>query len=177
MRNSTLLLTRSGLLLALVSIFPLLALPQPITGVAVNVVLYIASALVGPIGGIIIGCLTPWLAALRGVLPPPLIVAAPFIMLGNIILVLTFNYFRNRNPLVGIISAALAKFTVIIVGAQIIIPQFLQLPPPVAVKVTAILGLPQIFTALGGGLLALIILQAIPGKYLWENVQRNYRFY
>lgn len=177
MRKGNLFLTRSALLLALASVFPLLGLPQPVTGVAVNVVLYISSALVGPVGGIIIGCMTPWLAVLRGVLPPPLIVAAPFIMLGNIVLVLTFDYFRSRNPLFGLIGAALAKFVVLIVGAQIIIPQFLQMPPVVAAKVAAILGLPQIFTALVGGFLALIILQAIPGKYLWENAQRNYRFY
>lgn len=177
MRRNNLFLTRSALLLALASIFPLLGLPQLVTGVAVNVVLYISSALVGPIGGIIIACVTPWLAALRGVLPPPLIVAAPFIMLGNIVLVLTFNYFRNRSALVGVMGAALAKFIVIIVGAQVIVPEFLQVPPSVAVKVAAILGMPQIFTALAGGFLALVILHAIPGKYLWENAQRNYRFY
>lgn len=155
-RNSTQLMTRTAFLLALAAICPLLGLPQFITGVAVNVVLYISTFLVGPIGGIIIGCLIPWVAALRGILPPPLVIAAPFIMLGNIALVLVFHYFRYRIPLVGIIGAALVKFAIIILGARVIIPQFIHVAPGVAAKVAAILGIAQIFTALAAGFLALI---------------------
>lgn len=177
MGKNTIFLTRSAFLLALAAIFPLLGLPQPVTGVAVNTILYVSAAVVGPAGGIIIGCITPWLASLRGVLPPPLIVAAPFIMLGNVGLVLFFHYFRNRVPLIGILGASLVKFSIIILGARLVIPQFFHLSPAVVVKAATLLGLTQLFTALGAGVLTWIILQAIPGKYLWENVQRNYRFY
>jgi len=176
MRNGTQFLTRSALLLALASVGPLLGLPQFITGVAVTTVLYVSAAVVGPVGGIIIGCLTPWLAALRGILPPPLVVAAPFIMLGNIVLVLLFHYFRRKIFLVGIIAASLAKFAVIFLGAQVIIPFFWSLEPQVVANISKILGLPQLITALASGLLTFFILQAIPAKYFWENRIEKYKF-
>lgn len=176
MRNSTRFLTRSALLLALAAVFPLIGLPQLITGVAVNTILYLASAVVGPEGGIIIGCLIPWLALLRGVLPPPLLVAAPFIIIGNLILVLVFHHLRRRNLLLGVFSAALAKFIFFLFSTKVILTSFFHLPNNVLQKVVMLLGLPQLFTALGAGILIVFILQIIPGKYLWENQRNSYKF-
>jgi len=174
MRNNLQFLTRAALLLALAVVFPLVGLPQPITGIAVNTILYLATALVSPLAGIIIGCLTPWVALLRGVLPPPLLIAAPFIMLGNIVLVLAFHYLRQKHIFLGIAGASLAKFFLLLLGAKFFLGYLLHLPAAVLHKTTLILGLPQFFTALAAGILVSLILQCLPGKYLWENQRRYY---
>jgi len=54
--------TYGAVLLALAAVFPLLRLPQYLTGSVVNFVLLIACHVLGVWGGVVIGCLTPWIA-------------------------------------------------------------------------------------------------------------------
>ena len=62
--------TRTAILLALTLAFQMLKLPQPMTGPAVNAMLFISTAAVGIWGGVIIGALTPWIAFINGILNP-----------------------------------------------------------------------------------------------------------
>jgi len=58
--------TYGAVLLALAAVFPLLRLPQYLTGSVVNFVLLIACHVLGILGGVVIGCLTPWIALIAG---------------------------------------------------------------------------------------------------------------
>lgn len=174
MRRNTVFLTRTALLLALALVMPLIGLPQPVTGVAVNTILYLATVVVGPLGGIIIGCFTPWVALLRGILPPPLLIAAPCIMLGNIMLVLCFHYLRKKNIILGAFLAALAKFFIFLLLGKFIFNTFLHFSPQLLLKVSTILGLPQLFTSLLAAFLSIVLLSLLPRKYFWKNGRKYY---
>lgn len=90
-------LTRSAILLALAMSVQMLGLPQPITGSAVNTVLYITALSAPPAYGVTVGALTPIVALWRGILAPAAAPLVPFIAVGNAILVLVFWF--SQRPL------------------------------------------------------------------------------
>lgn len=152
-------LTRTAVLLALTLVFQMGGFPQPVTGPAVNAMLLLAAIFVGVWGGALIGLLTPWVAFLRGILPPPLGPMIPFIMLGNVLLVMLFWCARRLwgeglwQSGVGLLIGAVAKYLVLSSAVRFIV----SVPPPVA----RAMQLPQLFTALGGGVIAIAIASAI----------------
>ncbi len=141
-------LARTSLLAALLVVIQGLALPQMITGSAVNAVLFLASVLSGLAGGLIIGAFSPLIAVLRGTVPAALAPAIPLIALGNITLVAVFVFLYKRGPVAGVVTASLLKFLVLSLGVRFVI----QLQRPVALMLST----PQLLTALLGGAVALI---------------------
>ncbi len=147
-------LTRTALLLAVTLAFQLLGFPQMITGPAVNAMLLISSIYAGPTGGVIIGLLTPWIAFMRGTLAPPLAPMIPFIMLGNAVLVIIWSLCRmliknkNAGSVTGLAIGAVVKFLTLSSAVRLLV----SLPPPVAKAMQ----IPQLYTALAGGVIALI---------------------
>lgn len=148
-------ITRTAILLALTLAFQMLRLPQPFTGPAVNTMLFLSSAIVGIIGGVLIGALTPWIAFLNGILPPVLAPAIPFIMVGNAVLVILFGTLRRINIYLAIATAAVVKFLVLTIAVRFLI----NVPP----KVSVMLQLPQLYTAITGGIIALLVLKLLEG--------------
>lgn len=154
-------LARVGVLLALALIIPMLGLPQPITGPAVNAVLLLAAIEAGPVGGASIGLLTPWIALIRGQLAAPLAPAVPFIMLGNATIVLVYwavarltrSSTLGWGSWLGVVLGSAAKYLVISGGVNL----FLNLPPKLAVA----MGTPQLVTALIGAAAALLVARAL----------------
>jgi hypothetical protein len=141
-------LARTALLLALTLVFQSLRLGQAFTGPLVNAVLFTATAVVGIAGGVFIGAVTPWVALAVGILKPVLAPAVPSIMLGNASLVVTTGLLWRRNCYLAVAAASLVKFAVL--GGSV--RYLLHLNP----KVAAALGLPQLFTALAGGAIAIL---------------------
>jgi len=141
-------LARTALLLALTLAFQSLRLGQAFTGPLVNAALFTATAVVGIAGGVFIGAVTPWVALAVGILKPVLTPAVPFIMLGNASLVATTGLLWRRNRYLAVAAASLVKFAVL--GGSV--RYLLHLNP----KVAAALGLPQLFTALAGGAIAIL---------------------
>ncbi|HHY95739.1 MAG TPA: ECF transporter S component [Firmicutes bacterium] len=139
---------RTGVLLALTLVFQSLKLGQWFTGPLVNAALFVAAAAVGIGGGVFIGAVTPWVALAVGILKPPLAPAVPFIMLSNAVLVIVAGLLWRRTRVGAIAVASVAKFCVLALSVRFL----LALNP----KVAAALGLPQLFTALVGGVLALL---------------------
>lgn len=152
-------LTRAALLLALALLFQSIKLGQAVTGPAVNAVLFIATVMLGPWGAAGIGVLTPITAFFLGVLKPVLAPALPFIILGNAALALTFGYVRPTNRYLAAVGASVLKFAVLAAGVQYLLPLLfqVQLPAPVTVALTW----PQLLTALGGALVAFLVLEAL----------------
>jgi len=137
-------------LLAIALVFQMGGFPQFITGPLVNTVLYLAAMIVGWQGGLIIGIFTPVIAAMRGILPPPLAPLIPFIALGNAILVILFFLLKSKNKIAGIIIASVTKFLVLVSAVNLLV----QVPPAIA----QMMSFPQLVSALVGGFIALLVI-------------------
>lgn len=152
-------LVRTGLLLALALVFQIgfRQFAQPLVGPLVNMTLLIAALLVGPISGSIIGILTPIVALILGIIAlPPLV---PIIAIGNSLLVITFYYTNKKfNKWVGLILSAIIKFGFLAIAVRIVLPLFLSKVPPVVISAFT---LPQLYTALIGGIVAILVYSLI----------------
>ena len=141
--------SRTAILLAIALVFQMGGFPQFITGPLVNTVLYLAAMIVGWQGGMLIGILTPVIASIRGILPPPLTPLIPFIALGNSILIILFFWLQSKNKIVGIIIASCVKFLLLAGAVKLLV----QVPPAIA----QMMSFPQLITALAGGAIALLL--------------------
>ena len=153
-------LTKLAILLGLTLTVQMLGLPQPVTGPAVNGMLILSTLAIGPLGAALIGMLTPVLAFTRGILALPLGPAIPFIIAANWAYVLIFAGLQKVNKIVALGVGAVVKFLVLAVAVRF----FLAVPPPVAKA----LQLPQLFTAVLGGLVALFVWKALV-KTGWQR--------
>lgn len=173
MRNNVKFLVRTAILLALTLVIQFAGLPQPFTGPLVNAMLLLATVFVGPIGAIIIGSLTPWLAFVRGIMGfAPLV---PYIMVANATYVLFFYIVRKTltkvlnngdselatasikgivSSAIGVIVGAFFKFLVLSSAVKFFIPD-------VKPKIAQTMQLPQLLTALSGGAIALVVAAAL----------------
>jgi len=137
----------------------MIGLPQFFTGPLVNAFLLLATLTVGVSSGIVIGLFTPWIAFSRGILPAPLGPMIPFIMLGNAVLVIVFYLITMKKKdnigfsVLGIVTGSIAKYLILSQSVAFIV----SVPPPVAKAMQ----FPQLLTALAGGVIALIVEQAL----------------
>ncbi|HAX97981.1 MAG TPA: ECF transporter S component [Candidatus Atribacteria bacterium] len=159
--------SRTAVLFALTLVIQLLGLPQFITGPLVNAFLLLATMMVGVSSGMVIGLFTPWVAFSRGILPAPMGPMIPFIMLGNVTLVIVFFLIttRRENNLgflgLGIVIGAIAKYLVLSQSVAFLV----SVPPPVA----KMMQFPQLITALIGGVVAIVIKQALVRTNFFKN--------
>lgn len=159
------LLTRAALLLALTLVVQMMGFPQMVTGPLVNFFLFISVIFVGIGGGAAIGVLTPWIALSRGILPAPLAPMVPFIILGNFSLVVLFGLLRRFNKYLAMIVAAVVKFFILASGVRF----FVQVPAPVAKAMQV----PQLITAIAGGIFALIIAELLKDRLSSSNLSNE----
>jgi hypothetical protein len=145
-----------------------LGLPQPITGPLVNALLILTVEWAGPSQAILVGMVTPLGAAMRGILPLPLMVMIPFISLANAILVGLYGSLHKRNRWLALGAAASAKALFLYGTIQVFIARPLHLElggnKQVMVEADAFLSMmswPQWVTAVAGGLLAFGILRIV----------------
>jgi predicted membrane protein len=167
------LLTRTSVLLALALVFQIgfTQFAQPAVGPLVNMTLLIAAVVVGSFPAIVIGCLTPLMAFVLGIMP--LFPLVPFIMIGNILLILSFNLtrraFSKYGEIIGVIVAALLKFAFLAISIRYLVTFFIEKVPP---KIVVAFTLPQLYTALIGGLLAIVIVKYL-SSYLKLDKKLN----
>lgn len=168
MQKRTLFISRLAIILSLTVVVQIAGLPQPITGPLINAILFFTAALLGSVAGVVVGCLTPAVALIRGQLPMPLAPMVPFIALGNITLVLVYNGLKNTkirqsrlfvsvNHYLTIIFAAVAKFFFLFLSVKIILPILLKVDIPP--KIVFLMTTPQLITAVVGGILATIFMK------------------
>ncbi len=171
--RKTLFITRLVVLLAITMAIELIGLPQPVTGPFINFMLILTTLLISTTGGLIIGVITPVLAVLRGQLPAPLAIMAPFIILANLLYVGSFAllkikmttsewHYYLRNGL-ALILAALIKFLILLTTARYALPFLFGKTLPD--RLLSLMALPQFITALFGGLFALFIF------HIWQKRQ------
>lgn len=143
-------------LLALAVIMPL-AKQQLITGSGVNATLFLAAAMLGPEGALLIGLVPSLVSISIGLLPAVLAPMIPFIMVGNTILIIAFNNLRRRNYWGAVLISSLLKFLFLYSTSSLVIN--LLLKKEIAAQVALMMSWPQLLTALIGGAIAWFILK------------------
>ena len=168
-------ITETALMLAMLVSLQAITKPlgQMVTGSCVNAILAV-SALVGGLScGLTVALISPVLAFLLGIAPQ--ILTVPAIMAGNSVYVLMLSLLvgkKGSHPVkvvVAWIVAAAAKFsTLYILVAELICGILAEsliasgaMKPPMVSALPVTFGLPQLFTALIGGAVALIIVPAL----------------
>lgn len=142
------------------------SLGQLVTGSCVNAVLAITVLVVGMGGGITVALLSPVFAYLLGIAPQ--LVTVPAIMAGNAVFVVLLKLLYSPKlwkQVLALAVAAAAKFAVLYVLVVQIVCNLASgylleqqlLKAPMLTKLPAMFTWPQLFTALIGGGLALLI--------------------
>lgn len=159
-------ITQLGLLLGIALSIQGLHLPTFVTGPAINAVLIVAVVFPSLMGSILIGCITPLAALVLGIVHPVTTPLVPVVMVANASLGITFYLLRKRNAYVALTAAALTKYFVFYISVNSLIG-LLEIKLPAAI--IAAFQLPQLFTALIGGVLGVGII-----KHL-EKIYKNQR--
>ncbi|WP_049754071.1 ECF transporter S component [Heliomicrobium modesticaldum] len=148
------IMVRTAVLVALAVVVQQIKV-QWLAGPAVNALLIIATGYNGLWSGLLLGCLTPFLAFLAGIMP--LVAVLPVIAAGNSILCISYHLLKKRNALLALAIGALLKFALMAAAVNYLI----QVPPPVAKA----LSLPQLATAVTGGLVGMLVLRYLPQNH------------
>lgn len=168
-------ITETAVLLALLVTLQALTKPlgQLVTGSCVNAVLAITVLFAGIYSGITVAIISPVLAFLLGIAPQ--ILTVPAIMVGNTVYVVLLHFITGKGgenrvrQLVGWVVAALAKFAALYALVVWLICGVLSeallsagvMKPPMLTMLPATFSVNQLFTALVGGSLALVIAPAL----------------
>lgn len=176
MKKKTLWLTETAVMLALLITLQALTKPlgQLVTGSCVNAVLAIAVLLIGMSSGITVAVISPVCAYLLGI-APNFVTVLP-IMIGNVCFVVLLRLIagKSHKPVwkqpVALISAASVKFGVLyLLVVKVIcgvasgallgkkLGDIVVLAPPMLKLLPTMFAWPQLFTALIGGAVALLI--------------------
>ena len=132
---------------------------QMITGPIVNATLFIAAMLLGTQMGIFVGLIPSVIALSVGLLSPVLAPMIPYIMISNAILVLTFNFLKNKNFWLAVGLASFMKFLFLFATSSLVIN--LLLKKEMADSVAMMMSWPQLVTALAGGTIAWMFFKKI----------------
>jgi riboflavin transporter len=130
---------------------------QMITGPIVNATLFVAAILLGTQAGILAGLIPSVIALSAGTLPAALAPMVPYIMISNAILVLVFNFLKDKNYWLAVVSSSLLKFLFLAGTSSMVINLIFK--KELAQSVAMMMGYPQLLTALAGGVLAWIFFQ------------------
>lgn len=168
-------ITRTAIFIALLIVLQLATAPlgNPlVTGSIVNFLLIVSVMTCGVASGLSVAVVSPIMAKFLGI--GPFWSLIPFIVAGNIVLVLMWHAIGNLNRkflayIAALIVAALAKFLVLYIGiVKIAIPVILELPDQQAFIISNMFSVSQLITAFIGGTAALLILPALKkaiGRY------------
>ena len=171
MRKKLLWITETAVMLALLVALQAITKPmgQLVTGSCVNAVLAVTALVAGLSGGITVAVISPVLAYLLGIAPQ--ILTVPAIMVGNTVFVVLLRLIAGRDSrkigrqIAAWISAAAAKFAALYaIVVWVICGVFSQgllasgmMKPPMLKALPVTFSWPQLFTALIGGAVALLI--------------------
>jgi riboflavin transporter len=148
-----------AILLALLIIMPFLIHLQWLTGPTVNAALFIATVILGPGRAILLGLMPSTVALSAGLLPFALAPMVPFIMLGNVIMILIFHFLYKKNYFLGLSVAAFLKFAFLHQTVTWLMSRFLA--NKLVATLSVMMSWPQFVTAIIGGLAAYAFLKQI----------------
>lgn len=157
-KKQILALSQFVVLVGIATIAPLFHF-QPVTGPVVNAVLFVAAVLLGNGSAILVGLIPSLIALSCGLLPSVLAPTVPFIMLGNTLLILVFSTLQKKNYWLAMVSASVLKFVFLFSTSSVVANLIIK--KEIAQKAIAMLSWPQLLTALGGGIIAYLVLRVI----------------
>lgn len=167
MKINAKIIARTGVLLAVTVVLqnlgrfvPLGPYSNFIVGPLVNASLLVSTAATGLIGGSVISIATPLIASLTAGVP---VFFAPFIAIGNFILVLLFYIFMKKSKIAGIVSGAILKFAFLYAAINVYV-RYAELAERQVANLLYAFSWPQLVTAIIGGILALVIMKALGEK-------------
>jgi hypothetical protein len=145
-------------LITVIGILPFFIHLQWITGPLVNAALIVILFLFGRKTAMIAAFVPSIMALSGGLLPIALAPLVPFIIVSNIILILVIERLtKNKSYSLAAISGAVAKFIFLALSAKIVV---MLLQKAALIKVLSTLfGVTQLYSALLGGLIALVVLK------------------
>lgn len=163
-------ITRTAIFIALLIVMQLATAPlgNPlVTGSIVNFLLIVSVMTCGVASGLSVAVVSPIMAKLLGI--GPFWSLIPFIILGNVVLVLLWyaigNFKKGRKlfgRIIALVAAAFAKSIVLYIGiVKIAIPVMLKLPDQQAMAISNMFSFSQLITATVGGAVALLILPVL----------------
>ena len=168
-------ITETAIMLALLVTLQALTKPlgQLVTGSCVNAVLAVTVLVAGLGSGVTVAVISPVLAYLLGIAPQ--ILTVPAIMVGNTVYVVLLHFLADKTgknivkQVAAWLVAALAKFAalyliVVKVVCGIMAPSLLAsgaMKEPMLKALPATFSWPQLFTALIGGAVALVIVPVL----------------
>lgn len=171
MKKKILWITETAVMLALLVTLQSITKPmgQLVTGSCVNAILAVSVLVGGLTCGVTVAIISPVLAFLLGIAPQ--ILTVPVIMIGNAVYVFLLHVMTGRavrlsfRQLLAWITASTAKFFVLYLLVVKVICGVLSdtlltsgaLKPPMLNALPATFSWPQLFTALIGGALGLLI--------------------
>ncbi len=128
---------------------------QAITGPLVNAALFLAVIFTGVQGAILIAFFPSVVAFASGLLPVVMAPMIPFIITGNVILVLVFNHFQ-KSFWQGVVVASFSKFLFLSLSFFIVVNLIAN--EAFSRQAIVMMSWPQLATALVGGLIAYVVL-------------------
>ncbi len=146
--NSKAIIFTQFIIFILIATFAPLLKQQMLTGPIVNATLFLSTIYLGSQAGIMVGLIPSIISLSIGLLPLPLAPMVPFIMVSNALLILTFARLKNKNFWLAIITSSILKFAFLYTISLYFAP-----------KLAFIMGLPQLITAIIGGIIAFLFLK------------------
>lgn len=158
-------LVMTGMMLALALVFQIgfRQFAQPLVGPLVNMVLILTVIYVGVPSGVLVGALTPLVAMILGIMGLPVLV--PVIAVGNSLLVVMFETVNkwlgkfSWHMYAAFVVAAIFKFIFLYTAVRSLVPLVM---PKVPAPILAAFGVSQLYTALIGGFMAIMIYLVLP---------------
>ena len=156
-------LTQFLFLAGLAIILPFYLHLQWLTGPIINAIFILILFLVGIRSALAVALIPSLMALSGGLLPAVLAPVVPFIMIGNVIFILTIDWFYQRfkndqqGYWAGVIIGAGLKFIWLFSSVSLI--SKLLIKQELTVKVAQMMSWPQFATAVIGGMLAWLILK------------------
>jgi len=171
MNNLRILVINNQKIVILIQFFALLSLSviapfvgnQLVTGIIVNSILLISTIVLGIRASVLIGIFPSLIAFISGTLPIFFGPIIPFIIFGNIILVIFFKYYNSNNYWIKSFLAGLMKFIFLYLSNFFVFN--LVLKKEIAQNLSNIMGVNQLVTVLGGIILAFFVIKFLGTDY------------
>ncbi|MDD4901929.1 MAG: hypothetical protein PHE24_02225 [Patescibacteria group bacterium] len=150
-------------LASVVTFLPFIIHIQWITGPIINALLILILFIVGIRAAMLMSLIPSVMALAGGLLPAVLAPVVPFIMIGNVIFILSIDYFYRAAKSqfngfwIGVVVGGALKYLFIWFNANLMISLILK--KEMAVAAARMVSWPQFATALAGGAIAWVILK------------------
>ena len=168
--KGTKFVTYTAVMLALLVAVQAITAPfgQLVTGSLVNFILIAACILVDWKSGLIIAVLSPFIAKLFGI-GPAFLLFIPIVSIGNASLVGIYSLSKVKaikinqtvKRAIAVVLSAVVKYLVLSIGIGKIAVMFINIPEQKIQMITKMFGITQLFTALIGGVLAIVLIPLI----------------